>query len=120
LIPPTFSRRYLNFLSLHPVSQKRDIVIGIDRAFLLLHLRYYQKNFELSHLNDYPLNFIKILHSHLKFLIQRHNYFSSNNKKRFTKYTWPYSMIYNSISKTFQINCVSDKDCDATYVGQNN
>jgi len=60
---PTFSGRYLNFLSLHPLTQKRDTIIGMtDRAFRLSHPRYHQKNFELvvNTLlnNDYPLSLI--------------------------------------------------------------
>ena len=44
---PTYSGRYLNFLSSHPLSQKRDIIIGmIDRVFLLSDPKYHQKNVE--------------------------------------------------------------------------
>jgi len=60
---PTFSGRMLNFLSQHPISQKRGVIISmIDRVFLLSHPRYHQKNFNfiidtcLS--NGYPLGFI--------------------------------------------------------------
>ncbi|XP_011646862.1 uncharacterized protein LOC105433306 [Pogonomyrmex barbatus] len=58
---PTFSRRYLSYLSQHPLSQKRGIVYDlVGRAFSLSHLQYQQKNLEsaVSTLlsNDYPLN----------------------------------------------------------------
>jgi hypothetical protein len=60
---PTFSGRYLNFHSWHPVTQKRGVVMSlVDRAFLLSHPKYHGKNLELivSILlnNDYPLDFI--------------------------------------------------------------
>jgi hypothetical protein len=42
---PTFSGRYLNFYSQHPLSQKRDTAMGmIDRAFILSHPKYHKKN----------------------------------------------------------------------------
>lgn len=45
---PTFSGRYLNFLSQHPSCQKRGTVISLtDRAFLLSHPRFHAKNFKL-------------------------------------------------------------------------
>jgi len=60
---PTFSGRYLSYLSQHPLSQKRGTVFGlVDRAFLLSHPRFHQGNFELITKvlleNDYPLSFI--------------------------------------------------------------
>ena len=60
---PTFSGRYLNYLSLHPITQKRGTIMGmVDRAFLLSHPQYHQKNlsFIIETLlnNDYPLDFI--------------------------------------------------------------
>jgi len=82
---PTFSGRYLNFHSLHPLTQKRSIVIGMtDRAFLLSHPRYHQKNLELifnSLLNnDYPLSFIfDTINSRLKYLLC--NFISEKKKK---------------------------------------
>lgn len=39
---PTFSNRYLNFLSQHPECQKRGTIIGlIDRAFMLSHPKFH-------------------------------------------------------------------------------
>lgn len=41
----TFSGRYLNFMSQHPICQKRGTVVGIiDRAFLLSHPQFHQTN----------------------------------------------------------------------------
>jgi len=41
----TFSGLYLNFLSAHPTSQKKEIVFGmVDRAILLSEPKFYQKN----------------------------------------------------------------------------
>ncbi|KYN18608.1 hypothetical protein ALC57_09087 [Trachymyrmex cornetzi] len=41
----TNAGRYLSFLSLHPLIQKRDVLMGMmDRTFLLLHPRYHEEN----------------------------------------------------------------------------
>ncbi|KYN22113.1 hypothetical protein ALC57_05496, partial [Trachymyrmex cornetzi] len=58
-----FSGRYLSFLSLHPLSQKRGVLMSmVDRAFLLSHPRYHRDNFNYiirTFLdNDYPIDFI--------------------------------------------------------------
>jgi len=60
---PTFSGRILNLLSQHPISQKKGVLISmIDRAFLLSHPKYQEKNLEFIIEtfinNDYPLKFI--------------------------------------------------------------
>ncbi|KYN15983.1 hypothetical protein ALC57_11780, partial [Trachymyrmex cornetzi] len=60
---PTFSGRYLNFLSQHSLSQKRETIIGmVDRAFLLSVPKYHKKNLifvvEILLNNDYPVDFI--------------------------------------------------------------
>ncbi|KYQ58872.1 hypothetical protein ALC60_02120, partial [Trachymyrmex zeteki] len=60
---PTFSGRYLNFMSLHPLSQKRDVLVGaVDRAFLLSHPKYHKENLNFIIrtflANDYPIKFI--------------------------------------------------------------
>ncbi|KYN13632.1 hypothetical protein ALC57_14177 [Trachymyrmex cornetzi] len=59
----TFSGRYLSFLSLHPLSQKRGVLMSmVDRAFLLSHPKYHYNNFifiiKIFLENDYPLKFI--------------------------------------------------------------
>ena len=74
---PTFSGRYLNFNSWHPVSQKRGVVIGlVDRAFLLSHPKFHEKNLELIVNilldNDYPLDFIfKVIRERLRCLFAK-------------------------------------------------
>ncbi|XP_011701227.1 PREDICTED: uncharacterized protein LOC105457947 [Wasmannia auropunctata] len=60
---PTFSGRYLNFMSSYPLSQKRAVIMGaVDRAFILSDPKYHVKNLEFIvetfFKNDYPLNFI--------------------------------------------------------------
>jgi len=42
---PTFSGKVLSYLSKHPISQKRSVIISmVDRAFLLSHPKYHIKN----------------------------------------------------------------------------
>lgn len=60
---PTYSGRYLNFLSIHQVCQKRGTICSLlDRAIILSHPRFYQKNIILIIdtliKNGYPLKFI--------------------------------------------------------------
>jgi len=60
---PTFSGRVLNFFSHHPFAQKRGVIMSmIDRAFLLSHPRFHQKNLifiiDTFLSNGYPLQFI--------------------------------------------------------------
>jgi len=60
---PTFSGRFLSYLSQHPCSQKRGVLMSsIDRTFLLSDPRFHQKNFnfiiETFLNNGYPLKFI--------------------------------------------------------------
>jgi hypothetical protein len=74
---PTYSGRYLNFLSAHPLSQKRGTIMGmVDRAFLLSDAKFHQKNIELMVntllANDYPAEFIfETINSRLKSLIHK-------------------------------------------------
>jgi len=71
---PTFSGRYLNFSSHHPIEQKKAVVLGIiDRAILLSHPIYHRENlikamrFLLT--NDYPLDLVfKIFTKRLHYL----------------------------------------------------
>lgn len=81
---PSFSGRYLSFLSQHPVCQKRGTVIGlVDRALRLSHPSFHQKNLEFIVNtvieNLYPLHFIfKVLYERLKFLF--HNISNRNGQ----------------------------------------
>ena len=58
----TFSGRFLNFNSNHPMAQKRGTILSmVDRAFLLSDVMLHtKKSFIINILldNDYPLNFI--------------------------------------------------------------
>ena len=60
---PTFSRRYLNYHSHHPISHKKGVILSLtDKVLNLSDPKFQQKNFELiiSILleNSYPLEFI--------------------------------------------------------------
>lgn len=82
---PTFSGRYLNFLSAYPLSQKRGTILGmIDRAFLLSDPKFHRKNFELIvnilFMNDYPAGFIfETINSRIKHLINLSKHTDTNN-----------------------------------------
>ena len=73
---PTFSVRYLNFWSQHPVSQKISIAGLVDRVVLLLNPKFHLDNFIIKVLlkNDYPLNFIfENINNRLKKMIMARN-----------------------------------------------
>jgi len=60
---PTFSGRYLNFLSNHPLNQKRSIIFGLtDKIMLLTDQKHQKRNFEIIinnlQTNNYPTSFI--------------------------------------------------------------
>ncbi|KYQ58831.1 hypothetical protein ALC60_02169, partial [Trachymyrmex zeteki] len=71
---PTFLGRYLSFLSLHPLSQKRGILISVvDKTILLSHPKYHEDNLNFivnTFLeNDYPMKLFSLVYF-------RHNKFS--------------------------------------------
>lgn len=72
---PTFSGRYLNYYSQHPLCQKKGTIIGLtDRAFLLSHPRFHIANLKLIVNillnNNYPLLLIfQTINHRLNFLI---------------------------------------------------
>jgi len=74
---PTFSGKVLSYLSKHPISQKRGVIINmVDRAFLLSHPKYHIKNLnfiiETFLGNDYPLNFVfETIYNRLKKLLNK-------------------------------------------------
>jgi len=60
---PTFSGRFLNFFSQHPISHKRGVIIGLtDSVFYLSHPQHHEKNFllviNILLSNGYPFKFI--------------------------------------------------------------
>jgi len=85
---PTFSGRYLNFLSQHPLSQKRGTVMGlVDRVFFLAHPEFHLDNlkFVITLLleNDYPLRFVfDTINTRLKYLIRFRRKNTVKNSKR--------------------------------------
>jgi len=74
---PTFSGRFLSYMSQHPMSQKRGVIMSaIDRVFLLSHPKYHEKNFnfliETFLDNGYPLQFIfETIHIRLNNLFKK-------------------------------------------------
>jgi len=60
---PTFSGKFLNFYSHHPIAHKRGVVIDLtDKILKLTHPKYHSKNFtetiDLLRRNGYPIEFI--------------------------------------------------------------
>ncbi|KYM95054.1 hypothetical protein ALC62_14310, partial [Cyphomyrmex costatus] len=76
---PTFSGRFLNFMSQHPVSQKIGIIYGlVDRTFHLSHPNFQEKNLKfivkILLENDYPKDFIfQNINARIKKLINKQN-----------------------------------------------
>jgi len=81
----TFSGRFLSYFSSHPVCHKTGMMYGlIDRAFLLSHPSYHQKNIELVIEllleNGYPLNLIfEKIYNRIKTLIYNNRSIDLNN-----------------------------------------
>lgn len=76
---PTFSGRFLNFASQHPLTHKKGVLMGlVDRVLLLSHPQFYQDNFSLIINilleNGYPLHFIfKNITDRIRYHIYRDN-----------------------------------------------
>ncbi|XP_018374076.1 PREDICTED: uncharacterized protein LOC108768217 [Trachymyrmex cornetzi] len=94
---PTFSGRFLNYMSNHPVSQKRGMIFSlVDRAFLLSDVCFHKKNlrFIIETLlnNDYPMAFIfNTVNQRIKHLINNKiNALKNNsdNVEESATYTW--------------------------------
>ncbi|KYN27931.1 hypothetical protein ALC57_02677, partial [Trachymyrmex cornetzi] len=94
---PTFSGRFLNYMSNHPVSQKRGMIFSlVDRAFLLSDVCFHNKNlrFIIETLlnNDYPMAFIfNTVNQRIKHLINNKiNALKNNsdNVEESATYTW--------------------------------
>jgi len=124
---PTFSGRYLNYWSQHPLSQKKGTIIGlVDRIFLLSHPEFHQKNFSfiirILLENDYPLKFIfNTIGTRVKSLIfgktlqQNDNKDNEliNNKKIW--FTVPY---IKSISEKFK-NIINGSESRVSFFSMN-
>jgi len=113
---PTFSGRYLNYWSQHPMSQKRGTILGlVDRAFLLSHPGFHQKNLEFVIetlvINDYPLNIIfKVITDRIKSLINKKTSkqqitSTDTNEQQTTK--WFTILYINTVSEKFK-NAIAD------------
>ncbi|KAM0729416.1 hypothetical protein ACS0PU_004770 [Formica fusca] len=118
----TFSGRYLNFLSQHPLCQKRGTVIGLlDRAFLLSHPRFHSKNINLIIQillnNSYPLRFIfQTIHHRLKLLINNLKYEKMNTNTEVQPRTVYFTIP--SIPERF-IDIIKDFDVKLSYFSLN-
>jgi len=125
----TFSGRYLNFLSQHPLSQKRATIIGLtDRAILPSHPNFQQKNLcliiNILLNNNYPLDLIFLtIYNRLKYLFvsrinntQNTQDESENSKDSAKKFfTIPY---VPSISESFK-KIIGDLDVNLSFCSLN-
>ena len=122
---PTFSGRYLNFESQHPLCHKIGTIIGlIDRAFLLSHPRFHQQNlnFAINILldNGYPLNLIfQTLHNRLKKLttlrVKKSDKHVNNVDERKAFFNVPYLPQF---SERFRL-VIRDQNVMTSYTGMN-
>ena len=98
----TFSGKYLNYFSNHPLQQKIAIIKNlVDTAILLSHEKFHDENLEiiknLLMLNSYPENFIK---KHIKNRIfqlknkDRNSFFIPKNNEREIDYKRVISIPY--------------------------
>jgi len=84
---PTNSRRYVNFHSRHPLTQKKSIIFGlVDRTLFLSHSKFHEKNFKnvVDTLLDncYPLPFIfSTIHTRIRMLSHRPDFACLGNIK---------------------------------------
>jgi len=115
---PSYSGRYLNYLSQHPMSQKRGTILSlIDRAFLLSHPEFHKKNFEFVIRtllnNDYPIDFIfHVMSDRLKSLTHKKTFRQMNtstNESDIDKIKWFTIPYVNSLSKKFNMVTVGTK-----------
>ena len=120
----TFSGRYLNFLSQHPLCQKRGTVIGlIDRIFNLSHPTFHCKNLKLIIdillNNSYPLWFVfKTLHERIKSLVYKSNDDSGriiDSESSVSYFSVPY---VQSLSERFK-DITKDLDVRISYFSLN-
>jgi len=108
---PTFSGRYLNYWSQHPLSQKKGTIIGlVDRIFLLSHPEFYLKNFSFIIRtlleNDYLLKLIfNTMGTRIKSLINGKTLQQNDNKDNeliSNKKIWFTVLYIKSISEKFK------------------
>jgi len=94
---PTFSGKFLNFYSHHPITHKRGVVIGLtDKILKLTHPKYYSKNFtetiNLLRRNGYPSEFIfHTINNRIKnCTFKKTNTTDTSNKERKKFFTVPF------------------------------
>lgn len=83
---PTWSGRYVHFLSEHDIKHKKSIIIGlVDRALKLSDSKFHNKNLKLIEKtmleNGYPLKFIKNTMNKRILKIKNENNIDTNNKE---------------------------------------
>jgi len=84
---PTFSGRFLNFMSHHPASQKRNIIYGlVDKVYNLSHPKFHQKNLQyiiqVLLNNGYLLPYIfSNINKRIKHILKSSKDDNKNNKK---------------------------------------
>jgi len=114
---PTFSGRYLNYFSQHPVCQKRGTALGlIDRVILLSHPKFHIKNISLATKilldNNYPVDFVfNVFHERIKTLIHRNKSSitpnNNNNSDSGSFFTIPYipnfSEKFNNVTRPLDV-----------------
>lgn len=124
---PTFSGRYLNFLSAHLLSHKRGTMMGmIDRCVLLSHPRHHDKNFKfiINTLmqNDYPPEFIfETINLRLKMLFNKQSQAidnASNSLPGHERPSWFILPYIESISDKFR-SITSNLNTRLTYFSLN-
>ena len=119
---PTFSGRFLNFYSHHPLTHKRGIVIGlVDRILALSHPKFHEKNFlyiiNLLLDNNYPLDFIfNTIRNRIKFHINKKDKSEKLNNNENTKYfIIPY---IKNISEKFNFVKIHDQKIAYTCINK--
>jgi len=69
---PTFSGRFLGYMSAHPISQKRSVITNmVDKVFRISYSKFHEKYLNLiikTYIeNDYPIEFVfKTINNRLK------------------------------------------------------
>jgi len=120
---PTFSGRYLNYFSQHPLSQKRGTIMGmVDRAILLSDPKFQHDNlcFIINVLlkNDYPLSFIfDTVNTRLKSFSNVYQKRNTNTESKDTQ-KWFTIPFLNSVSHKFK-HLTKDLDTKISYYSLN-
>lgn len=116
----TWSGRYLNYFSQHPISQKRSVIIGLaDRAIKLSDLNYrpkaIQKAKNILVKNSYPLKLInKIFKRQIQRLYNNTQTQPNNPNKNEHHLTLPYiNILSENLTTMFQKHNI--KTCHKSY-----